>query len=69
MNQSKILKDKDDLANPADVAKDGYSAMMNGDDKVVSGLNNKLTVAMANMRTDSLAAYRMSEMQKPMDEK
>jgi len=69
MNQSKILKDKDDLANPADVAKDGYGAMMNGDDKVVSGLNNKLTVAMANMRTDSLAAYRMSEMQKPMDEK
>lgn len=69
MNQSKILKDKDDLANPADVAKDGYKAMMNGDDKVVSGLNNKLTVAMANITTDSMAAFRMSEMQKPVDEK
>ncbi|GGG59062.1 SDR family NAD(P)-dependent oxidoreductase [Epilithonimonas arachidiradicis] len=69
MNQSKILKDRDDLANPADVAKDGYDAMMNGDDKIVSGLNNKLTVAMANMTTDSMAAYRMSEMQKPMNEK
>jgi short-subunit dehydrogenase len=55
MNQSKILKDRDDLANPADVAKDGYDAMMNGDDKVISGLNNKLTVAMANMTTDSMA--------------
>lgn len=69
MNQSKILKDRDDLANPADVAKDGYDAMMNGDDKVISGLNNKLTVAMANMTTDSMAAYRMSEMQKPVNEK
>lgn len=68
MNRSKILDDKNNLSHPAEVAKDGYKAMMNGEDKVISGLNNKLTVAMANISTDSMAAYRMSEMQKPSDD-
>lgn len=68
MNQSKILEDRDNLANPADVALDGYKALMNGEDKVVSGLNNKFTVAMSNLSTDRLAAHRMSEMQKPITE-
>lgn len=68
MNQSKILEDRDNLANPADVALDGYKALMNGEDKVVSGLNNKFTVAMSNLSTDRLAAHRMSEMQKPTTE-
>lgn len=69
MNRSKILEDRDNLANPANVAMDGYKALMNGDDKVVSGLNNKLTVAMSNLSTDSIAAHRMSEMQKPLTQK
>ena len=68
MMGSKILEDKNNLSDPAEVAKDGYMALMNGDDKIVSGLNNKLTVAMANMSTDSMAAYRMAEMQKPVKE-
>ncbi|WP_374442942.1 SDR family NAD(P)-dependent oxidoreductase [Epilithonimonas sp.] len=68
MNRSKILEDPENLADPADVAKDGFDALMNGDDKIVSGLNNKITVAMANMTSDSMAAYRMSEMQKPVNE-
>ncbi len=69
MNESKVLEDPSSLADPAAVALDGYKALMNGDDKVVSGLNNKLTVAMANMTSDSMAAHRMSEMQKPVNEK
>ena len=69
MNESKVLEDKSSLADPADVALDGYKALMNGDDKIVSGLNNKVTVAMANMTSDSMAAHRMSEMQKPVNEK
>lgn len=69
MNESKILEDKDNLASPEEVAVDGYNALMNGDDKVVSGLKNKLTVAMSNIATDSLAAHRMGEMQKPANEK
>lgn len=69
MNRSKIMEDKDDFADPADVARDGFEALMNGDDKVISGMNNKLTVAMSNLSTDSVAAHRMGEMQKPVDEK
>ncbi|WP_027379348.1 SDR family NAD(P)-dependent oxidoreductase [Chryseobacterium daeguense] len=69
MNESKILEDKDNLASPEEVAADGYNALMNGEDKVISGLKNKMTVAMANIATDSLAAHRMGEMQKPVNEK
>ncbi|MEA1848507.1 MULTISPECIES: SDR family NAD(P)-dependent oxidoreductase [unclassified Chryseobacterium] len=69
MNESKILEDKDNLASPEEVAIDGFNALMNGDDKVVSGLKNKLTVAMSNIATDSMAAHRMGEMQKPVNEK
>ena len=69
MNESKILKDKDNLAPAEEVALDGYNALMNGDDKVISGLKNKLSVAMTNIATDSMAAHRMAEMQKPVNEK
>lgn len=68
MNHSKILEDRSNLANAAEVALDGYKALMNGDDKVVSGLNNKFTVAMSNLSPDSMAAHRMNEMQKPAAE-
>ncbi len=66
MNRSKILEDKDSLASPEEVAIDGYNALMNGEDKVISGIKNKLSVAMANIATDSMAAHRMAEMQKPV---
>lgn len=69
MNESKILEEKDSFSSPEEVAIDGYNALMNGDDKVVSGLKNKLTVAMSNIAPDSLAAHRMGEMQKPVNEK
>lgn len=69
MNRSKILEDKDSLASPEEVAIDGYNALMNGEDKVISGIKNKLSVAMANIATDSMAAHRMAEMQKPVPEK
>ncbi|PZU21570.1 MAG: oxidoreductase [Chryseobacterium sp.] len=67
MNESKILEDPDNLASPEEVALDGYNALMNGDDKVISGFKNKLSVAMTNMSTDSMAAHRMGEMQKPVN--
>src|SRR5690606_21618330 len=37
MQSSKIVQDKDALSDPADVAKDGYDALMAGKDKIVSG--------------------------------
>ena len=67
MNNSKILEDSNNLSSPEEVAKDGYDALMNGDDKVISGMKNKLTAAMANLVSDSMAAHRMGEMQKPVE--
>jgi short-subunit dehydrogenase len=69
MNRSKILEDKDSLASPEEVAIDGYNALMNDEDKIISGLKNKLSVAMANLSSDSMAAHRMAEMQKPTEKK
>lgn len=68
MNCSKILEDQSNLSSPEEVAEDGFNALMNGDDKVISGLKNKLTVAMSNLASDSMAAHRMGEMQKPREE-
>jgi uncharacterized protein len=65
MNASKAVQDKDAMADPADVAKDGYDALMSGDDKVVSGMKNKIQVAMTNITPDETAADKMKEQQAP----
>ncbi|GAB3687429.1 hypothetical protein GCM10027592_00950 [Spirosoma flavus] len=43
-------------ANPADVAKEGYEALMAGKDHVVAGWMNKARVAMAHVLPDPLIA-------------
>lgn len=57
------------LADPADVAKDGYEAMLKGDDMVVSGFKNKVMVAMSNIMPDSANAATMHKKQEPVEEK
>ena len=37
------------MSDPADVAKTGFSAMVNGHADVIAGLQNKLQVAMAQV--------------------
>jgi short-subunit dehydrogenase len=69
MTRSKIVQDKDDLSDPADVAKDGYEALMSGKDKVVSGFKNKVMVTLGNITPDTLQAEQMKEMQRPAEEK
>lgn len=66
METSKIVQDKEKLSDPADVAKDGYEALMSGDDKVISGMKNKVSVTMSNMMTDSQAADMMKKKQEPV---
>ncbi|HYE54348.1 MAG TPA: SDR family oxidoreductase [Chitinophagaceae bacterium] len=66
MQESRILDTK--LSDPAKVAKDGYKALMEGDDKIVSGLKNKVMTTMANVMPDSMVAAQMDQMQKPRDE-
>jgi short-subunit dehydrogenase len=69
MQDSKIVQDKSSLSNPADVAKDGYEALMSGDDKIISGFKNKVMVEMSHVTPDTMVAHNMNEMQKPVEEK
>ena len=64
MQESKIVQEGK-LDDAAEVAKDGYDAMMSGEDKVISGFKNKVQVAMANVTPDSRAADKMKKQQAP----
>ncbi len=64
MEASKIVQEGD-LADPATVAKDGYQALMEGKDMVVSGFKNKVQVAMSNIMPDSKATDNMRKQQEP----
>lgn len=67
MENSKVVQEGS-LADPADVAKDGYDALMAGDDKVVSGFKNKAQLAMSNLMPESLVAASVGKQQEPADE-
>ena len=54
-----------ELADPVKVAKDGYEALVKGDDKVVSGFKNKVQVAMGNLMPDDMVADNVKEQQSP----
>ena len=54
----KLLKESK-LSDPADVARDGFDALMKGDDKVVSGFKNKVQSAMSNVMSDETLAAQM----------
>jgi short-subunit dehydrogenase len=65
MEDSKILETGQ--ADPADVAKSGYDALMAGEDMVIHGMKNKMQVGMANMMPDSMTAKNMYKQQEPKD--
>lgn len=67
MNSSKVVQEGK-LDDAAKVARDGYEALMKGKDMVVSGLKNKMSVAMSNMMPDSTAANNMRKQQEPVTE-
>ncbi|WP_207423093.1 SDR family NAD(P)-dependent oxidoreductase [Desertivirga brevis] len=68
MENAKIFAESN-LSDPAEVAKDGFEALMSGDDKIVSGLKNKAMVAMGNVLPDSVVAENMRKQQEPVDKK
>jgi uncharacterized protein len=53
-----------ELSNPADVAADGYKALMAGERKIVSGFKNKMMAAMTNVMPDSMLAENMRKLNK-----
>jgi len=65
MLDSKVVQEEK-LDSPADVAKDGYEAMMKGEDMIISGFRNKLQVAMSNITPDAKAADKMKMKQAPV---
>lgn len=68
MQNSKAVQDKDKLADPAKVAQDGYDALMNNDDMVISGTKNKVEVAMGKMMPDRVKADKTKKQQAPVNE-
>jgi len=65
MLDSKIVQGN--LADAATVAKDGYDALMSGDDKVVSGFMNKLQTSMAAITPEPMLAAQMEKQQEPVN--
>ncbi|WP_221393240.1 SDR family oxidoreductase [Dyadobacter sp. NIV53] len=68
MQESKAIQDPEAMADPADVAKDGYEALMAGKDKVISGFKNKVQIGISNIIPDTVLAHQLNEQQKPVDE-
>ncbi len=66
MLESKIMDTK--LSDPAQVAKDGYEALMKEESKVVSGFKNKAMVAMSHVMPEGAVTAQMDKMQEPRDE-
>jgi uncharacterized protein len=64
MEDAKLVREGK-LEDPAKVAKDGYEALMAGKDKVVSGLMNKVQVAISNVVPDSMVAENMRKQMEP----
>ena len=59
--------DPSQTANPADVAKAGYEALMSGDDHVVAGWMNKVRVAFSHILPDPLVAAGVRSSSEPKD--
>ncbi|MEX8546104.1 MAG: SDR family NAD(P)-dependent oxidoreductase [Mucilaginibacter sp.] len=66
MEDSKMMEQSG--SNPAEVAKDGYEALMAGEDMVISGFKNKAMVGMSNIMPDHLVADMMKKQQEPKED-
>jgi short-subunit dehydrogenase len=63
MLDTKVGSQKKD--DPAEVAKDGFDAMMRGYGEIVSGLKNKMQVGMASVTPSSMLAEQHRRMAEP----
>jgi short-subunit dehydrogenase len=67
MENSKMVQDKSKMSDPAEVAKDGYEALMKGDDKIISGMKNKVQVTMSNIMPDTMVASQIRKQAEETD--
>jgi len=68
MLESKVAQHRNKMSDPADVAKDGFNALMNDEDMIVSGTRNKIQAAMSNITPDSTLAAQVHKQQAPVNE-
>ncbi|WP_207426598.1 SDR family oxidoreductase [Pedobacter sp. SYSU D00535] len=64
MEEARMVKEGH-RADPAKVAKDGFEALMAGDDKIISGFANKAMVATSTILPDETVADMMHKNVKP----
>lgn len=62
-----VVYQESDLADPADVAKDGYEALQDGNSKIISGMKNKVETTMGNVMPDEAIAERYRKQMEPSD--
>ncbi|OYQ37554.1 oxidoreductase [Flavobacterium cyanobacteriorum] len=60
-----VVYQEKDLADPADVAKDGYEALQKGESKIVSGMKNKLQITLGNILPDEALAENYRKQMNP----
>lgn len=58
---------EDSLSDPAQVARDGYEALMRGDSRVVSGLKNKAYDVISNILPDAALGKTMKQKMEPSE--
>lgn len=61
-----VYKEKD-LASPEDVAKDGYDALMRGENKIISGAKTKMHVMMNDFMGTAMSASMNRKQMEPSD--
>lgn len=69
MEDSKMVQDEDKMADPADVAMDGYKALMEGKDMIVSGAGNKFQTTLSAITPDDKLATQQKKQQEPVEKK
>jgi len=67
MESSKLVQDHELLADPADVAWEGYVGLMAGKDMVVPGFKNKMHVKISGILSDEFKAEKAAKLQEPVD--
>jgi uncharacterized protein len=66
MTDAKEFQDHE-LADPSEVARDGYEALMKGESRVISGMKSKVMVGMMNAMSDSSNAEMMQKNMQPSE--
>lgn len=65
--ENTVVYQETELADPADVAKDGYDALQKGESKIVSGMKNKMEAALGNIMPDEAIAEKSRKQMEPSD--